>query len=309
MKQIMLTGATSSVGIALIEECLKHNIQVFALVRKNSKNIFRLPNSNLIEIVEADLKNLLNIESFNFKSKIDAFYHFGWENTDRLYRNDVRRQMNNIKYTMDALELCDRLNCKTFIGAGSQAEYGRSEKLINSVMTAKPETAYGISKYTAGLLAQNICNQRNIRFVWGRIFSAFGIYDNMNTMIMYAISNMLNDRITEFTKSEQMWDYIYLKDVGKAFYLLGEKTKAKGFYCIGSGKAKPLHEYIEIIYKMTKAKLPIGIGKKEYSSNQVMYLCADISKLIRDTGFLLDYTFEEGIKETIDWYKREVNIK
>ena len=49
----------------------------------------------------------------------------------------------------------------------------------------------------------------------------------------------------------------------------------------------------------------LGIGEIPYAPKQVMYLCADISELTVDTGFVPKYTFEEGIQETIEWYKRE----
>ena len=54
---------------------------------------------------------------------------------------------------------------------------------------------------------------------------------------------------------------------------------------------------------MVKSNLPIGFGEIPYYPNQVMHLEADISSLKKDTGFEIEYSFEEGIKETIQWYK------
>ena len=45
----------------------------------------------------------------------------------------------------------------------------------------------------------------------------------------------------------------------------------------------------------------LGIGKLPYNQNQVMYLCADIEELTKDTGFVPEYTFEKGIQETVAW--------
>jgi len=47
----------------------------------------------------------------------------------------------------------------------------------------------------------------------------------------------------------------------------------------------------------------IGIGEIDYYPNQVMHLEADISNLIEDTGFKPEYTFEEGIRETVEWVR------
>jgi nucleoside-diphosphate-sugar epimerase len=51
--------------------------------------------------------------------------------------------------------------------------------------------------------------------------------------------------------------------------------------------------------------LPLGFGKIPYGPRQVMYLCADISMLTRDTGFAPETDFETGIAETIDWLQKE----
>ena len=55
-------------------------------------------------------------------------------------------------------------------------------------------------------------------------------------------------------------------------------------------------------------KLEIGFGEIPYSEKQVMYLCADIGELTKDTGFEPQYTFEQGIAETINWLKKETCI-
>ena len=53
----------------------------------------------------------------------------------------------------------------------------------------------------------------------------------------------------------------------------------------------------------------IGIGEVPYMPKQVMYLCADINKLTKDTGFVPEWSFEEGIKETVEWCRKQRNGK
>ena len=48
MKRVAITGATSMIGVALIEECIKHEIQVLAIIRKGSTRLSRLPKSSYI---------------------------------------------------------------------------------------------------------------------------------------------------------------------------------------------------------------------------------------------------------------------
>lgn len=142
-----------------------------------------------------------------------------------------------------------------------------------------------------------------MEWIWPRIFSVYGIYDKESTMVMTALRQFLAGEETAFTPGEQEWDYLYSRDAGNAFYLIGEKGKDGSIYCVGSGKAKPLREYIYQIRDAAAPDATPGIGKKAYGTQPVMHLCADISSLKNDTGFEPAYEFSSGIRETIRWMK------
>ena len=311
MKGVVITGATSMLGVALIKECLKNQIKVLAIVRRDSTNLYRIPNSKDIKVIECNLDELSEIEGS--KESYQVFYHFGWDYTGRQNRNNAALQYLNIKYTLDAVELANRYGCTSFIGAGSQAEYGRVQNVITPDNAVNPEIAYGIAKYAAGKLSLLQCAAIGMQCIWTRIFSVYGPYDNKDTMIMYSIQKLMAHEKHSYTKSEQLWDYLYCDDAERAFYLIGLQGKDKSIYCIGSGKVKHLSEYIDQIRNNIDPKLEVGIGENDYSEQQVMHLCADISNLIADTGFQPLISFEEGIKRTIEWFtmekKRELPIE
>jgi nucleoside-diphosphate-sugar epimerase len=122
---------------------------------------------------------------------------------------------------------------------------------------------------------------------------------------MYCIQTLLKGEKPSLTKAEQMWDYIYSADCARALYLIAEKGRHGAIYPVGSGQERPLREYFECIRDGIDPSLPLGIGEKQYSDGQVMRLCADISELTKDTGFAPEYSFEEGIKKTIDWIRNK----
>lgn len=300
MKNIILTGATSMIGVALINECIKSNVNVTALVRKNSKNLNRIPDNDLINIVECNLDELSNLD---LNETYDVFYHFGWEYTYHEKRNDIEAQKINIQYSLDAVELAKRLGCKKFIGAGSQAEYGPKSEKISPSTPCNPLIAYGKIKNKVSKITLEKCEEYGIIHIWVRIFSIYGIYENKNTMISQSINKMLKGEIPSYTPSEQEWDYLFSEDAGRAFYLIGLNSKKSTIYCLGSGKTKKLKEYIQIMKNAINPNLTVNIGDIPYSENQIMYLCADISNLTQDTTFLPKYNFKEGIEKTIKWVK------
>jgi len=300
--KIVITGATSMLGIALINECILNNVEVLAIVRENSTKIKRIPKSPLISLLECNLENFKSYKDC-ISGQYDIFYHLAWAETSNTSRNNVDAHTLNIKYTLDAVEIANKLRCKAFIGAGSQAEYGRKDSIIKSSTECNPETAYGISKFTAGKLSAIKCESFGIKHTWVRIFSIFGPNNSDETMVMYCIRKLLAGERPCLTKCEQTWDYLYCDDAARALFLLGEKGSDNKIYNIASGKAEPLSAYVKQIRDLIDAKLEIGFGDLEYSTKQVMNLTADISDLIADTGFVQETSFEEGIEKTIKWVR------
>lgn len=306
MKKIVVTGATSMLGLATVNEAISHGVKVLALLRVGSKKISRLPKNKLITVLECDIDEMESVKTSNLESDYDVFYHFAWANTDKSTRNDPILQEKNIKYALEAVNLAKKLGCKKFVGAGSQAEYGRVEGELSPSTPINPDIAYGIAKYAAGRLTSLRCGELGLEHIWVRILSVYGIYDNPSTMISYAITELLSNRKPEFTKCEQKWDYLFSEDAGKAFYLIGEKGKNNKVYCLGSGIAYPLSHYVKTINKLMNKAENLGIGKKDYAPKQVMYLCSDISELTTDTGFKPAISFEEGLSKTIEFWKSKI---
>jgi nucleoside-diphosphate-sugar epimerase len=307
MKKIVISGATQIVGVALTEYCISQELEVTAIVRPKSKYILRLPDkkSNL-KIIECELGDIERLPTMMGENDFDVFFHLGWEGADEPGRTDAQIQAKNIYYTLQAVKAAKKLGCATFIGAGSQAEYGRVNHSILPDTPVDPNIAYGVAKYAAGKLSSLFCSELKIRHIWARIFSVYGKYQKPASMISYAIKSLLDGRKPSFTKCEQIWDFLYCSDAARALYSLGINGKAGATYNIGSGNARPLYEYIQILRDAIDPSLPLGIGEKDYAQNQVMYLCADIGNLTADTGFVPEISFEEGIKKTIEWYKREL---
>ena len=304
MKRIVVTGATSMIGSALIEECLRHDVEVYAVVRADSSKKDRLPGDKRVHLVNGSLEDLSMLPD-RISEKCDTFYHIAWGNTGENRNRSSELQSRNITYTLEAVKAAEKLGCRRFIGAGSQAEYGPKDlERISPDSPVNPTTPYGASKLASGHLASMLCKELGMECIWPRIFSVYGIYEKETTMIASGLRKMLAGIPTEFTPAMQRWDYLYSKDAGRAYYLIGEKGRDGAIYCVGSGKARPLKDYIMKMAELTGTSDP-GIGARPYPTGAVMNLCADTESLQRDTGFVPEYSFEKGIKETIDWLQSQ----
>ena len=300
MKRAIITGATGAIGTALIYKLISSGIEVLVFCRNGSKRNSQIPEHDLITKKYCSLDELATVQNDTEKD-YDVFYHFAWEGTTGRARNDMYLQNQNVRYALDAVEVAKRFGCHTFIGAGSQAEYGRVEGVLKPDTPTFPETGYGIAKLCAGQMTREYAHQLGIRHIWTRILSVYGPNDNPQSMVMSTIRKLKDGEVPEFTKGEQMWDYLYSGDAAEAFYLLAEKGINGKTYVLGSGQSRPLSEYINEIRKIVNSRAKIALGALPYNEKQVMYLEADITELCNDIDFVPKTTFSEGIKAIMKW--------
>lgn len=313
LKRVIITGATSSLGIALIWECINREIEVYAIVKENSDKIEQIPDSNLVHLIECSLDKYKSLDlTKGLSRKCDALFHLAWMSTSGdQARNCLIPQSKNISYALNAVDLAYRCGCTVYIGAGSQAEYGRTNDILTENSICLPETAYGMAKLCAGQMTRLYCKQKGMRHIWTRILSSYGPNSQSQSLVNYTITELLAGRKPILTKCEQIWNLIYNRDVAKALLLLAIRGHDGDNYIIGARESHSLKEYMHelrdrvILYKARKGIISdtpsLGIGEKEYSSDAVMNLTCSTEKLIADTGFSYEYDFSCGIDLTIEW--------
>ncbi|WP_010494527.1 NAD-dependent epimerase/dehydratase family protein [Paenibacillus elgii] len=303
-----ITGATGFIGSVLCRKIVAENGIVYALVRENSKNIDRLPVDKNLKVIYGDLDDFgyIREQLSQIETNINVFYHLGWKGVGNKDRNDPV-QSQNIESTIQSLLLAHSLGCSKWVGTGSQAEYGPINSKISEEHLTKPTTFYGASKLSACILSQVLGHQLNMSTVWARIFSTYGPGDNSGWMLIDLINTLLDKQKPKLTLGEQLWDYLYVDDAANALYKLGTAVNSQGVYNLGSGNATKLKKIIEITRDLIDPALPLGFGEIPYRIDQVMHLEADVSKLIRDTGWQAEIDLETGLRRTIDYIKNEKN--
>ena len=305
MDKVIITGATGAIGRALIKVCTEAGYGVLAVVHRKS------PRAD--ELARLDRCKVLRLDTEEYTAGLDEirrqeipdngyrmFFHLAWAASFGSGREDFSLQLGNVEAALAAVQLAKDLGCDTFIGAGSQAEYGRTEGILSETTPTHPETGYGITKLCAGQLTRLACEKQGMRHIWTRILSVYGPFDREETLISTAVSSMLAKEDTAFTPCEQLWDYIYSEDAARAMLLAGEKGESGRVYVIGSGEARKLRTYVETIARITGYTGEIGFGRRPYNDKQVMYLQADINAL-QELGFQPEVSFEQGIERIVRW--------
>lgn len=90
------------IGSALIEECVKHDIEVYAVLRSASGKQDRLPDSSLVHLIDSSLETLEELPEL-IPQGCDTFYHIAWGNTGENRNRSTELQSRNIGYTLAAV--------------------------------------------------------------------------------------------------------------------------------------------------------------------------------------------------------------
>jgi nucleoside-diphosphate-sugar epimerase len=310
LKRVVITGPTGVLGTALTKKMAELGIETYVVCHPGSKRTATILKSSFIHKVECDLSDIRSLPGMIGES-CDTFFHLAWLGTqNHNNRLDMYLQNDNVKYTLDAVEAAKDLGCKVFVGAGSQAEYGRVDGIIHPDTVVQPVSGYGMAKLCAGQMTRLMCKNYGIRHIWPRVVSTYGVNDSPNTLVSVVVDQLLDGKKPSLTAGEQIWDYLYAEDAAEAFYKMALHGKDGAVYVLGSGQTKPLKKFMEIIRDEIDTEIPLGLGEIPYYQDQAMHLEADVASLTADTGWIPHISFKEGIRALIaakkNRYKQEI---
>lgn len=297
--RIVVTGATGFIGAALCRHLLDLGHPVAIIGRASSH--WRI--ADLVEritFIKGDLGAIEAIVPQLTAFRPDAIVHLAWDGVGGADRNDLR-QVDNITWTARLISIAAEAGAETFVGVGSQAEYGPKTSVISEDAETEPTTLYGEAKLSAYRLSKMICAQRGIRFAWGRVFSTYGPGDHPRWMIPGLIGQLLNRKRPALTAGEQLWDYLHVNDAASALATILNSSAADGVFNLGSGYAQPLRTTVEVVRDAIDPKLELGWGEVPYRSDQVMILQADVSRL-QSLGWAPQVDLTDGLRSVAHWY-------
>jgi UDP-glucose 4-epimerase len=295
MKKALVTGANGYIGSSLIKELKKNNIEVIVVVRNRDSKIDTLPEN--IRIVYCELDSISTLNELVSDRDIDVFYHLAWQGTSGIDRSNYQLQLSNAQYACDSAVAAKKLNCKKFICTGTI-----TEKIAENILTidVKAENMiYGIAKHTTHCLLEVLCKKLEMPLVWARLSNIYGGHNLTGNIISYTLQELQKGNKPSFSKAEQPYDLMYVKDAAKALFHLGKEDSREACYFIGSGYPRILKEYLLAIKDIYGHGAEIGLGENPEDGLKYYLDWFDTTDLERDTGFKAENTFEQNIQETI----------
>jgi UDP-glucose 4-epimerase len=302
-RRVFVTGATGFIGAAVAKELVFRGHSVAVMHRAKSSLNRLTPILDRVELIEASAISPVGWAVSVRNWKPDILIHLAWDGVAGQLRNDPV-QGENVQSAVLLVQLAQLVDCKAWVGLGSQAEYGPVNRQVAEDHPLDPTTEYGKSKVEACRLAADACQKAGLRFGWLRVFSTYGPDDGPHWMLPSLIERLLDRERPSLTPCEQLWDYLFVDDAARAIVDVALDESVGGIFNLGSGRAVPLREVVEQVRDLIDPSLPLGFGETPYRPDQVMLLQADISRLTAATRWTPSTSLLEGLRRTVDWHKR-----
>lgn len=302
MKKVVVIGANGFIGYQITKYLLAQHCEIVALVPHG----FKYDHVSALSVRTIEFRlDAINTMECSLCHGADVLYNMVWAGAHPDERNNAEMQAANIQHNIHIVEFASNHNIRKLIVPGSAAQYACSGRIIDGTGECAPSDLYSAAKASVYDYCKVLCKQKGIELVWTLITSIYGPGRDDNNLISYAIKALLHGERPSFTGLEQQWDYLYMDDLMKALYLIGEKGQGGKVYPIGSGEHRQMREYVQVVRDYINPELPLGIGDKPYKNSVIDNQIMDISELVNDTGFEADWDFDKGIKETIEWFKKQ----
>ena len=305
MKKALVTGANGFIGSALLSLMNEKNIEVYALIKDENENIESIKDLEHIHIVYCDMEQIEDLPRFLQDEEIDSCIHLAWLGSFGDARADYRLQLKDVEWSLRLVDVLKKMGIGRFVGAGTLAEKDVLNYHMKDGATPNNVSCYGIAKLTAHFMTKARCSAYGIEHIWCYLSNTYGVGDTTNNFVNMASRKMLRGERAAFTAGEQTYDFVYIEDTVRALLAAAQGGQKNCSYFLGSTKERPLKEYITIIRDTIDPSIQLYLGEIPFNGTPLAKEEYSTEKLVRDTGYCPQISFEEGIKKTVEWLQTE----
>jgi dTDP-glucose 4,6-dehydratase len=310
MKRILVTGGAGFIGSNFIRhmlnkypayEIVNFDAVTYAGNLENLANISEKPNYSFIRGDIADVKAVQEAVS----KGIDAIINFAAEShVDRSIEDPGIFVKTNVLGTQVLLDAARKYKVVKYLQVSTDEVYGTlgPEGLFSEATPLAPNSPYSASKTGADLLVRAYHETYGMNVNITRCSNNYGPYHFPEKLIPLVITNALADQdIPVYGDGLQIRDWLHVTDHCRAIDLVLHKAKSGEVYNIGGNNERTnLHIVKTILKELGKPESLIKhVGDRLGHDRRY---AIDATKIRTELGWVPQYTFETGIKETVRWY-------
>lgn len=295
-KKVAVTGASGFIGRPVVKELISRGYQVHTIGRSP------LPTSELAVASHVlDLSDRKEVSKLLKTERFEALIHLAWYVGKGCHSSD--ENLNWVKITLDLLRIFQEYGGKIFVGAGTVSEYQYEYGYLSESLTpTNSGTLYGESKNSVFKMATAYCARHGITFKWPRIFNLFGPGEKPARLMPSVINACLDGTDVMVSDCLKFQDYLYVEDIARGIVDVFE-SDVEGAVNICSDHPVQLRDIVCLIAEMCDYNGEIRWGAIPAAfDNEVV---VGNNNKLKGLGWTQRYSLEEGLRETIRWWKSE----
>ena len=338
--RVLVTGITGFAGSHMADFLLeKPDVEIFGIYRRRSRLDHLEELVSRLHMVEPGVASIETIEGAFAKGKInlidcdllDAFSTHklvGAVKPDRIFHlaaqshvptswnSPAATLLDNVLGQLNLFEAVRSAGIDPLIQiAGSSEEYGMvypDEVPMKESNPLRPLSPYAVSKVTQEMLAYQYHQSYGIRSIVSRGFNHSGprrgenFVDSSFARQIALIEKGLQEPVIHVGDLSSKRDFTDVRDMVRAYWLLLEKGKPGDVYNIGSGNTRTMREVLNLLLGMSKVDVEVRVDPTRLRPSDVMILWADSTKFMEATGWKPTISYEQTLKDLLDYWRDRV---
>jgi dTDP-glucose 4,6-dehydratase len=311
--KLLVTGGAGFIGsnfvrMALTDKFPDFNVEHLTVLdlltyAGDEENLKPVSSDKRYKFIKGDIRDLELAKKI--MQDADQVVHFAAEShVDRSIEGGSEFVSTNVMGTQVLLDAAKSTNIKRFVHVSTDEVYGSiSEGSWPEDHPLLPNSPYSASKAGSDLLVRAYNRTHKLDTVITRCSNNYGQYQFPEKVMPLFITNIIEDKkVPLYGNGLNIRDWLHVDDHCRGIALALTKGRAGEVYNIGGGTELT---NVELTHKILEA---MGVGEEfiqpvEDRKGHDLRYSVDISKINKELGYSPQVNFEEGLLQTINWYK------
>jgi len=306
-KKVVVTGGSGFIGTHFLMKLAEMGVDVRTHVHKNP---LQYEHNNIQVFHDIDLMKLE--DCVKLTEGADYVIHCAGEVAHpSSVPTDIQISLKQLNLIGNVLDACVKNKVKRFLDLNSSTGYPDIRRPIteDEFWVDEPYKSYygyGWMRRYREKLMEHVSKFSGLEIALARCTAIFGPHDNFNLKTCHVVPALIKrvlsgeNPFTAWGNPDVVRDFLYVKDVVNGALLILEKGESMKPYNLGYGNGVTIGEILNTILTVT-GKNPKVIWD-ESKPTTIPFRAVSVDRIKNELGFNPKYTFEEGIKETIEWY-------
>jgi dTDP-glucose 4,6-dehydratase len=315
-ERCLVTGAGGFIGSHLVERLLAEGSSVVAFVHYNSRGslgwLEEIRHEPRLRIVAGDIRDY-DMVAEAMKGCERVYHLAALIGIPYSYVSPLAYVKTNVEGTYNVLQAARMLGVGRIVVTSTSEVYGTAQQVpISENHPINPQSPYAATKASADYLARSFYLSFGLPVAIIRPFNTFGPRQSARAVIPTIITQVLSGQTDiRLGNLEATRDFNYVDDTVSAFLSVGASDLSVGMTMnAGTGRETSIADVVHTVATLTRKEVHVTSDEERVrpKHSEVMRLVCDSSLLRKTTGWSPTTNLESGLKQTVDWISRHLDI-